>query len=209
MHRAILVIALALTFAPDGTTASAQTRGPNLLERARAHGDIERVGRACGYVGGPPTLNAFIQNADVIFHGTVVAADGRLSDNLDEVWTDYRVEPFEVLRQHPLAESVVPPFSVRGGVVLVEGRKITYDYRQTGQRLSMTVGQEVVVLGVLREGQRFHVTAVFPVVAGRATSDGKLDGFDKAGLPLDPFLQLVRAVAARALPTVEGPTSLR
>lgn len=210
MRTISFVVALALTVTLDCTTAGAQTRGPNLLERARTHGDIDLVGRACGFVGGPPTLNGLIQNADVIFHGTVAAADGRLSDDLDGVWTDYSVEPFEVLRQHTLAESGVPPLTVRGGVVLVEGRKITYDYRQTGQRLSMTVGQEVVVVGVLRdEGKRFHVTAVFPVVAGWATSDGDLDGFDKAGVPLDPFLQSVRAVAARALPTVDLPTSLR
>ena len=80
--------------------------------------------------------------------------------------------------------------------MLVEGRKTTYDYQQSGQRLAMTVGEEVVVLGVLRDdGKRFHVTAVFHVVAGRATSDGKLDGFDAAGVPLEPFLQSIRAVA--------------
>jgi hypothetical protein len=197
MQRATVVIALALTVTLACTTAGAQTRGPNLLERARTNGDIELFGRACGYFGGPPTLNGFIQNADVVFHGMVVAADGRVSDDLYEVWTDYRVEPFEVLRQHPLAESGVPPLTVRGGVVLVEGRKITYDYRQTGQRLSMTVGQEVVVLGVLRDkGTRFHVTAVFHVVAGRATSEGKLDGFEAAGVPLEPFLESIREVEA-------------
>jgi len=135
--------------------------------------------------------------ADIILYGTVVTADGRLSDDLSEVWTDYRVEPFEVLRSRPSAESPVLPFAVRGGVVLVEGHQITYHYEQSGQRLSMTVGQEVVVFGALRDkGQRFHVTAVFPVVGRWATSDGKLDGFDAAGEPIEPFLESIRAVGA-------------
>ena len=196
-HTISVVIALALTFAALYHTANAQTRGPNLLQQARTQGDIYSIARACGFLVGRPTLNGVVQSADVIFHGTVVAADGRLSDDLYEVWTDYRVEPFEILRQHPLAESGVPPFTTRGGVVLVEGRQITYDYQQSGQRLSMTVGQEVVVLGALRDtGKRFHVTAVFHVVAGRATSDGKLDGFDADGMPLGRFLATIRAVAA-------------
>lgn len=197
MLRAISVIALALTFAPHYSTATAQTRGPNLVEQARTQGNIFVAGMGCGFVGGAPTLDGLIQSADVIFYGTVLTADGRLSDDLYEVWTDYRVEPFEVLRQHPLAESGVPLFTVRGGVALVEGRQITYDYRQSGQRLSMTVGQQVVVFGALRDNsQRFHATAVFRVVAGRATSDGELKGFDAAGVPLELFLESIRAVAA-------------
>ncbi len=189
--RTISVIGLAVTL--DGTTAGAQQPGPNLVERARAQGDIGIAGMTCG---SPPTLNGLIQNADVILIGTVIRAEGRLSDDLYEVWTDYRVEPSEILRSRPSAESTMLPFALRGGVVLVEGRQISESYEQCGQRLSMTVDQQVVVFGALRDNrQRFDVTAVFLVVGRWAFSDGKLDGFDAAGAPLDQFLESIRAVA--------------
>jgi hypothetical protein len=199
MWKVILVITLS---AFQSHPASAQTRGPNLVERARTHGNVTVSALACGFVGGPPTLNGLIQSADIILHGTVVAADGRLSKDLYEVWTDYHIEPFDVLRSHPLAESGGLRFAVRGGVAFVEGREIVYNYGQSGQRLSMSVGQEVVVFAALRDkGERFHVTAVFPVVDWRATSNGRLEGFEaKAGAPLEPFLNLIREVAAHTRP---------
>ena len=194
IRRTIFVIALALAVTLDWTTGGAQQRGPNLVESARRQGDVGIAGMTCGAL---PTLNGLIQTADVILYGTVVRAEGRLSDDRYEVWTDYRVEPFEVLRSHPLAESRVLPLSVRGGVVLFEGRQISYYYEQCGQRLSMTVGEQVVVFGALRDkGQRFHVTAVFPVIGRWATSDGKLDGFDAANTPIEQLLASIRAVAA-------------
>jgi hypothetical protein len=198
MSKVSLVVTLGSALACH--TASAQTRGPNLLEQARTRGNVTVTAQSCGFVGGPPTLNGLTHSADIIFHGTVVAADGRLSDDLYEVWTDYHIEPLDVLRSHPLAESGVPTFAVRGGVVFVEGREIAYHYRQSGQRLSMTVGEEVVVLGALRDnGERFHVTGVFHVVAGRATSEGRLDGFDRmAGEPLEQLLKSIREVVAHS-----------
>jgi hypothetical protein len=57
-----------------------------------------------------------------------------------------------------------------------------------------------VVLGALRDnGERFHVTGVFHVVAGKATSEGRLDGFDPvAGEPLEQLLKSIREVVAHS-----------
>jgi hypothetical protein len=64
----------------------------------------------------------------------------------------------------------------------------------------MTVGGEVVVFGALGDnGEQFHVTGVFHVVAGRATSEGRLDGFDAvAGEPLEQLLKSIREVVAHS-----------
>jgi hypothetical protein len=202
MSKVSLVVTLGSALACHA--ASAQTRGPNLLEQARTHGNVTVTAHSCGFVGGPPTLNGLTQTADIILHGTVVAADGRLSDDLYEVWTDYHIEPFDVLRSHPLAESGVPTFAVRGGVVFVEGREIAYNYRQSGQRLSMTVGEEVVVLGALGVKRIAPSLNVAGLPRPRA-QQGRRDGWCPSSVrsvprqpaELSPVVQLCAACLAR------------
>jgi hypothetical protein len=109
---------------------SPSPKRPTLLDRAREHGGINAGGEGCGWVHGPPTLESLLKDADIVVHGTVVEVVGRLSEDGQQVWTDYTVQPITVVldRTQELVltrSSDAPVFTSRGGTIIVEGLTIS------------------------------------------------------------------------------------
>ena len=166
---------------------------PTLIDLAREHGGLEGFSIACG-----PRLSfeKVIADAAVIVHGTVVAAEGRLSADEREVWTDYQVQPIQIIREgtsSPLSLPIL--FTARGGSVVVEGLTITHFYHQNNSKLALQVGDEAVLLGTMHNDRlMLSPIGVFMVRDGAVSSNGDLLGFsvDDEAVPLEAFLTRVR-----------------
>jgi hypothetical protein len=61
---------------------------PTLLDQARERGGIERHSIGCGWAG-RPALERLLRGPDVVIHGTILRAEGQLSDDEQEVWTRF------------------------------------------------------------------------------------------------------------------------
>jgi hypothetical protein len=188
-----LVIGLVAVLAIDQQPTS---RRPTLIEWARQHPGMEWVRFACGYVGEPPTFESVVGGANVIVHGTVVAADGRLTADAQEVWTDYHVQPIELIREGtpPLRSSPIV-FTGLGGTVIVEGLTITVVVQQNGREIRLKPGDEVVLFGTMREHLlTLDPVGVFTVLDGEVRPNGDLPGFstNQQSVRLETFLTRVR-----------------
>jgi hypothetical protein len=166
---------------------------PTLIELARKYGGVEGFTIACGV---RPSFQQVVSDAAVIVHGTVVAAEGRLSADEREVWTDYQVQPIEILRERtPSPLSLPILFIARGGSVVVEGLKITHSYEENNAKLALQVGDEAVLLGTMHNNRLIlSPIGVFMVRDGNVQSNGDLSGFsvDNTAVPLETFVARVR-----------------
>jgi hypothetical protein len=195
----LVIVVLTLSSALALHDQQPPPKAPTLIELAREYGGIEIASLACGYVGQPPTFERVVRDAEVVVHGTVVAADVRLSADAHEVWTDYRVQPIQVVHERTpslVSTSSEPPkFTARGGTLIFEGLTITERFRQDGLEVALNVGDEVVVLGATRQ-QRLSLdpNGVFMVRDGEVRSNGELPGFslDSQAVPLVTFLSRIR-----------------
>jgi hypothetical protein len=171
----------------------AAPNAPTLIDLARKYGGVEGVTIACG---AQPSFEDVVGDAAVIVHGTVVAAEGRLSADEREVWTDYQVQPIQIIRERTSSPLSLPTlFTARGGTVVVEGLAITQLYQQNNAKLALQVGDEVVLLGTMHEKQLIlNPISAFMVRDGAVTSNGDLSGFseDQRAVPLETFVQRVR-----------------
>jgi uncharacterized Zn-binding protein involved in type VI secretion len=166
---------------------------PTLIELARKYGGVEGFSIACG---AQPSFEQVVSDAAVIVHGTVVAAEGRLSADEREVWTDYWVQPIEILRERtPSPLSLPILFIARGGSVVIEGLTISQSYVEHNAKLALQVGDEVVLLGTMHEKQLIlSPISAFMVRGAAVTSNGDLSGFsaDNKAVPLETFVARVR-----------------
>jgi hypothetical protein len=170
---------------------SREARRPTLVEQAREHGGIERVGMACGWQDGPPTLERLVATADVVVHGTIVEVIGILSADQQDVWTHYTVNPMTVVRDRTprrrvIGSSRLPIFRSRGGTVFVEGLKITVAETMNGSRVRLDVGDEVILFGRSKHDHfEFEPFEVFIVKAGTVTPNGRWPQLNRDGRPVD------------------------
>jgi hypothetical protein len=184
--------------------SSSPTR-PTLVDRAREHGGINAAGEGCGWFGGPPTLESLLKDADVVVHGIVVEVAGRLSEDGQHVWTDYAVQPINIVLDRT-KDSVVtrssdaPVFTSRGGTIIVEGLTISETIKENGSYVRLSVGDEIVAFGKAREG-RFDLNTfgMFPVVAGRVRPNGRWPKLTSEGGSMDlaAFVARVRQTTLR------------
>jgi hypothetical protein len=201
MSARIFVILLVIV---GGTVVKADeqyraTRKPTLVERARQHGGIESSSIACGFRDGPPTLERLVRTAEVIVHGTVVEATGRLTDDQQDVRTDYTVQPTTVVHdqtsdQRVLGSSQPPYFTTRGGTVMVEGLKISITAVVHSSQVRLAPGDEVILFGRSQNGRfEFEPFEVFLVHAGSVRSNGRWPELsaDRRAVPLGAFLATV------------------
>jgi hypothetical protein len=183
---------VALLFANAAQTASQE---PTLLDLARQHGGVVVWSHADGFSDGPPSAAKLLQQADVIVHGTVVEAEGRLSQDQRRVLTDYRVQPLRVLRdrQKVVLDSSHPVlFTAFGGTVIVEGLKITYSVEHDTASIQFDVGDEVIFFGKERAtGLMIYPFDVFRVRDGVVVPNGRLADVASSGVPLSEFLARV------------------
>jgi hypothetical protein len=199
----LVIVVLTLSSALALDDQQPPPKAPTLIELAREHGGIEIASLACGYVGQPPTFEGVVRDAEIVIYGTVVGADAHLSADGREVWTDYRVQPIQVVHERTpslLSTSLEPPtFTARGGTLIFEGLTITEQFRQNGLEVALNVGDEVVVLGATRQ-QRLTLdpSGVFMVRDGEVRSNGELPGFspDSQAVPLVTFLSRICDLSA-------------
>jgi len=168
---------------------------PTLIDLARAYGGVEGFSIACGP---RPSFEKVIGDAAVIVHGAVVAAQGRLSADEREVWTDYQFQPIQIIREGTSAPLSLPIlFTARGGSVVVEGLTITHSYQEHNAQLALQVGDEAVLLGTM-DNDRLMLSpiGVFMVRDGAVSSNGDLLGLsvDHESVPLEAFLTRVRDI---------------
>jgi hypothetical protein len=190
-----LVIVLSLSAALEIGGEQAAPQRPTLIDLASEHGGIEMISLACGP---RPSFETVVSDGTVIVHGTVVTAEGHLSADQQEVWTDYQVQPIQIIRE-PTSSSLSPPilFTTRGGSVVIEGLTITYSHRQNNSTVTLQVGDEVVLFGTMHDKRLiFNPISVFMVRDGVVRSNGDMSGFsaDREALPLETFVTRVREI---------------
>jgi hypothetical protein len=130
---------------------------------------------------------------------------GRLSEDGQQVWTDYTVQPITVVLDRTqevvlTRSSDAPVFTSRGGTIIVEGLTISETIKENGSYVRLSVGDEIVALAKAREG-RFNLNAfgMFPVVAGRVMPNGRWPKLTPEGgtITLSAFLARVRQITLR------------
>jgi len=170
------------------------THQPTLIDLAREHGGIEGGSIACG--GPRLSFEKVVADAAVIVHGTVISAEGRLSADEREVWTDYQVQPIQIIRESTSAPLSLPIlFTARGGSVVVEGLTITQSYQLNNAKLTLQVGDEAVLLGTTDDNRlMLSPISVFMVRDGAVSSNGDLLGFsvDQQAVALDALIRRIR-----------------
>jgi len=198
MLAAIFVILLLAV----GATAHAQQHPPQptLLELAREHGGIDRIGTACGPAA---RLEDIVSHVQLIIYGTVVAVDARLSDDGQHILTDHQVQPIMIVydgRQSAGRVEQTPVFTSVGGSMIVEGLQIADVQKENSRSVMLRVGDEVVVMGAV-ENKRLMLrpTGVFNVAGDAVNATGMVEGFTKdgPGVPLDQFIARVQSLTAR------------
>jgi len=203
-HAFVIALVLVCGVALEAEEPSPPPQRPTLVERAREHGGLNIGGDACGWVNGPPTLESLLADMDVVVHGTVVAVVGRLSEDQQEVWTDYTVQPIEVVadrtNESKVAQSSEPPILTSfGGTVVIEGLTISQTRRINGSYVRLTEGEQVVVFGTARAG-RFHLEpfGVFPVEGSRVRPNGRWPKLtpESGSMDLPAFLARVRQITS-------------
>jgi hypothetical protein len=189
MRAAIFVIQL-LAFSA-AALAQQHPAEPTLLELAREHGGIDRIGTACGPAA---RLEDIVGHTQLIIYGTVVAADARFSDDRQHILTEHQVQPIMILydgRQSAGKLEQTPVFTSVGGSMIVEGLQITDVQKENSRSVALSVGDEVVVMGAV-ENKRLMLrpTGVFTVAGGAVNANGMVEGFTKdgPGVPLDQFI---------------------
>jgi hypothetical protein len=179
---------------------------PTLIDLAREHGGIESTGMGYGWLHGPPTLESVLKDADVVVHGTVISAVSRLSSDEHDIWTDYTVQPLNVVyggtAGSTVARSSEPPvFSAHGGVVFVEGLRIAQTISSNGSEVKLNVGDEVLLVGkASRRSYELGPTGVFTVQAGRVSPNGRWPKLTPNGASVDvgAFVARVRQITSHA-----------
>jgi hypothetical protein len=191
----LVIGVLSLSSGPGTGDEQAAPNPPTLIDLAREHGGVEGFSIACGP---RPSFEKVVADAAVIVHGTVVAAEGRLSADEREVWTDYHVQPIQIIREGTPAPLSLPiTFTARGGTVMVEGLTITQSYEELNAKLALQVGDEVVLLGTMHEKQLIvNPISAFRVRDGAEMPNGDLSGFsvDNQTVPLETFVVRVREI---------------
>jgi hypothetical protein len=202
--RTFVILVVVAGAALRADAQSLDVKKQTLVDLAREHGSITRSSSGCGWVNGPPTLESLLKKADVVVHGTVVSAVGKLSDDQHEVWTDYAVQPITIVYDGTADLRVVgssdpPVFTTLGGTVFVEGLRIAHTVDSNGSSVRLDLGDEVVLLGKSRNG-RFDLDpfGVFSVQAGRVSPNGRWPQLSAGGgaVDLDTFLSRVGVITS-------------
>jgi len=130
------------------TIANGAAQQPTLRQLAIEHkGNIEMMRIGCGWADEP--IKVIVQRADVMLVGTVISKRSYPTADDTDIFTDFEISPEQILfeRVIGLAAGVPMTFKTQGGTVTFEGYAFAYYVDLDGRRVTMDVGDQVVLFG--------------------------------------------------------------
>lgn len=189
------------------TTLSAQ--GPTLRQLAIEHeGKVGRSAQGCGWAGEPfPNM---VKRTGVAVLGTVLSKRSYATPDDRDIYTDFEMAPEQILMQRAVIISARsgPPapmvFKTLGGTVSFDGYAFTFDVASNGRRVTLNVGDRVVLFGAYdaRDGKwLFHATDVFSVTGDTVINElPAIEPYAEtfpARMPISLFAQRIRELDMR------------
>ena len=141
----IVVLTLTVLFA---TTAHGAAQQPTLRQLAFEHkGNLVMMRIGCGWSDEP--IKLIVQRAGVMLVGTVLSKRSYPTADDTDIFTDFEISPEQILfqRVNGLAAGVPMTFKTNGGTVTFDGYAFMYDVQLDGRRVTMDVGDQVVLFG--------------------------------------------------------------
>ena len=181
----------------------AQSDRPTLLELARESGGAGMMINSCGP---PGSFADVVKRADLIVEGFVRSRASYLTDGGRDIFTDYDVAIRRALFQRDMLSSsrpgvVIPMiFKSHGGLVVVDGLRLSVDVESNSARVTLTEGDHVYLFATRdpADGKwRVGPLDVFKVVNGAVVSPDAFSDVPKS-VPEDTFVQRMFQVQAAA-----------
>jgi len=125
---------------------------PTLRELANQQGVSGAIIDACGP---PPSLSDIVEQSDLIVEGIVTARTSYLTPDDRDVFTDYDLTIQHVLLQRKVLASSRPGIAIpvifksHGGMVVIDGVKISVDINVNGARMTLGEGDHAYLLATL------------------------------------------------------------
>lgn len=169
-------------------------RQPNgLAEAAKLVGHFELNGQ--GRLWGHPNLNALIDSSDLIVVGKLTSAVSRLTDDGDDIWTDYELAPEKTIKGETLGNV---EFTVPGGLITfpngTSAEIITVQWQQ------LQIGQQyAVLLQKSPRNGRYDLANGLEALFTLSTHDGKVAPFaSRGGKGSEPLANEVKNTSVSA-----------
>jgi hypothetical protein len=147
MKASIAVLTISLLWS---TGAAAQRRSLRLMAIERGD-DIRTMSHGCGWAGEP--FIGIVGRADILVLGTVADTQSYLTADEADIFTDFTINPEQVLFQRVVLSSAVPGapaplvFKTVGGAVTAAGYRLTQSVSSNGRRVTLQRSDRALLFG--------------------------------------------------------------